>query len=119
MESLWDLSGMKFVLTGGSKGIGYATCCHLLSKGAHVYFCGQGEEEVRRQAIAMAKKAKEGATANGCACDISSKQGREEFVRGIQAHFGGEIDGLINNVGCNVRASIQVKKPLSLFLINL
>ena len=107
-DSQWDLRGKKFVLTGGSKGIGFATCSQLLGKGASVFFCGQGETEVQQKATELAQFAEHGASVRGCACDISSNEGRKLFVQNIKSTFGSAIDGLINNVGCNVRAPIEV-----------
>ncbi|KAF2102262.1 putative carbonyl reductase [Rhizodiscina lignyota] len=40
-DSLPDLSGRVFVVTGGNSGIGYSTVARLAQHGAHVYLCAR------------------------------------------------------------------------------
>ncbi|KAL3446179.1 hypothetical protein BJX65DRAFT_279627 [Aspergillus insuetus] len=44
-DSLSDLTGKVFIVTGGNSGIGYYTVSHLASHGAHVYMCARSPEK--------------------------------------------------------------------------
>lgn len=43
----------------------------------------------------------------GFQCDVSSKEGRRQLVQKIKDVFDNQLDGLINNVGLNVRRSVE------------
>ncbi|XXH05959.1 hypothetical protein Hte_012402 [Hypoxylon texense] len=55
-DSLPDLTGKVFIVTGGNSGIGYYTVAHLAEHGAHVYM-GVRSAEKGAAAIASIKKA--------------------------------------------------------------
>ncbi|KAM7203607.1 putative dehydrogenase [Naviculisporaceae sp. PSN 640] len=44
-DSLPDLTGKVFIVTGGNSGIGYYTVAHLAAHGAHVYLCSRSAEK--------------------------------------------------------------------------
>ncbi|KAI1359505.1 NAD(P)-binding protein [Xylaria arbuscula] len=44
-DSLPDLGGKVFIVTGGNSGIGYHTVAHLAKHGAHVYMCARSSEK--------------------------------------------------------------------------
>lgn len=60
MSSNWRLDGYKVVVTGSSKGIGYATAREFIGLGAVVMVNGRKEEEVAAAVAAL------GANAQGC-----------------------------------------------------
>ncbi|CAJ2508311.1 Uu.00g094970.m01.CDS01 [Anthostomella pinea] len=54
-DTLPDLKGKVFIVTGGNSGIGYHTVAHLAAHGAHVYLCARSPEK-GKAAIASIKK---------------------------------------------------------------
>ncbi|KIW62056.1 hypothetical protein PV05_02108 [Exophiala xenobiotica] len=44
-DTLPDLKGKIFIVTGGNSGIGYYTVAHLAEHGAHVYMCARSTEK--------------------------------------------------------------------------
>ncbi|KAH6652330.1 hypothetical protein BKA67DRAFT_352899 [Truncatella angustata] len=54
-DTLPDLKGKIFIVTGGNSGIGYYTVAHLAAHGAHVYMCARSSEK-GTSAIATIKK---------------------------------------------------------------
>ncbi|TVY78453.1 putative oxidoreductase [Lachnellula suecica] len=54
-DSLPDLKGKVFVVTGGNSGIGYHTVAHLAEHGAHVYLCARSPKK-GTEAIAKIKE---------------------------------------------------------------
>ncbi|KAI1126280.1 NAD(P)-binding protein [Nemania abortiva] len=54
-DTLPDLKGKVFIVTGGNSGIGYHTVAHLAEHGAHVYMCARSREK-GTEAIAAIKK---------------------------------------------------------------
>ncbi|KAK6084495.1 short-chain dehydrogenase protein [Seiridium cupressi] len=54
-DTLPDLEGKVFIVTGGNSGMGYYTVAHLAKHGAHVYMCARSLEK-GRSAIADIQK---------------------------------------------------------------
>ncbi|KAF4945900.1 hypothetical protein FSARC_14328 [Fusarium sarcochroum] len=54
-DSLPDLNGKVFIVTGGNSGMGYYTVSHLAAHGAHVYMCSRSLEK-GTEAIANIKQ---------------------------------------------------------------
>ena len=109
----WRLDGKNVIVTGGTNGIGFAIAEQLIDLGARVLICSRTSETVssavaRLNAQAEAARPGQFARAVGCACDVSTSEGRGVLVRAARAHFGLDgLDGLVNNVGTNVRLPIE------------
>ena len=101
----WSLDSKSFLVTGGTKGIGYATAKSLLSHGAGiVIICARGD--VTDAVESLRKVIPSGSQSQmiyGLSCDISVKGGRSELVEFVKDKVGGTLDGLVNNVGMNIR----------------
>ncbi|MBA3352002.1 MAG: SDR family oxidoreductase [Blastocatellia bacterium] len=82
------------VITGGTKGIGYAIAEAIVKDGAGVFVCGRGEEDLRS---AVAKLSTHGRAA-GVVCDVRFEDQIEEMFAECVRSFGG-VDILINNAG--------------------
>lgn len=95
----WELDGRRALVTGGTKGIGYAISQELLALGAEVIIVARNEREVKACAAAWRD---EGFSASGFAVDIALASQRESLFEEIADTFGG-LDILINNVGTNIR----------------
>lgn len=88
------LVGRRALVTGGSKGIGYAVCEELLAEGAAVVFCARHGDEVEVAASRLAERGK----ATGLVCDVTDANAIEEMVASAAEVLGG-LDILVNNAG--------------------
>lgn len=88
-----SLAGRVIIVTGGSEGIGRATCLLLASEGAHVVLCARraGPVEETRAAIAAA-----GGSVEALPLDVSDTVAFEALIRDVFARHG-RLDGLVNN----------------------
>lgn len=92
-----NLDGKVAVVTGGTKGIGYAIAESLVMAGASVFICGRNRTEVRD---AVADLSKHG-PASGEVCDVRSEDQVRQMLEECERTLGG-IDILINNAGMGV-----------------
>src|SRR6059058_1677017 len=83
-----DLQGKRAVVTGGSRGLGFALAQELRAQGARVAICARGEEQLLRA------QAKLGNDVTAIPCDVSDRAQVEAFVDEV-----GPVDVLINNAG--------------------
>ncbi|HEY7284301.1 MAG TPA: SDR family oxidoreductase [Vicinamibacterales bacterium] len=93
-----DLDGKIAIVTGSTRGLGFATAAALLQEGCSVTICARGEAGL---AEATAKlRETEGAAARVMAiqADVSTEKGAADVVVRTVETFGG-IDILVNNVG--------------------
>ena len=85
------LEGRRVLVTGGSKGLGYAIARELVREGARVAICSRDEDEVRAAGqelgVAFAQRA-----------DVTDPEQITDFVARSVSALGG-IDGLVNNAG--------------------
>jgi 3-oxoacyl-[acyl-carrier protein] reductase len=88
------LSGKAAVVTGGTKGIGYAIAEALVKNGASVLICGRSRPDVQ----SAAEKLRELGKVEAVSCDVRN----EDHVRTMFEHcaesFGG-VDIVVNNAG--------------------
>lgn len=85
------------VITGGSKGIGYAIAERLLESGAKVFICARNKHELKRAIESLSSSG----TVEGEICDVRSETQVEMMLAEAKRVFGG-IDILINNAGVGV-----------------
>jgi NAD(P)-dependent dehydrogenase (short-subunit alcohol dehydrogenase family) len=89
-----DLEGKVALVTGGSRGLGFAVAQELVRAGARVAVCARGEEALERARRRLAAEGEVLATR----CDVSDPADVERWVAAAVAHFGG-VDVLVNNAG--------------------
>ncbi|CAE7892641.1 unnamed protein product [Symbiodinium microadriaticum] len=104
-SSRWSLEGFKAVVTGSTKGLGFAVAKEMLQLGAEVVIVSRKSAEVEETCASLTALMKR--SIPGIAADISTKEGREALVAYVQELWGGSLDGLVNNVGTNVRKPIH------------
>jgi NAD(P)-dependent dehydrogenase (short-subunit alcohol dehydrogenase family) len=90
-----DLSGRVALVTGGSRGLGFALAQKLALQGARVAICARGEEQLER---ARKRLAAGGADVLAIPCDVADRTRVDHLVAATTERFG-RIDVLINNAG--------------------
>ena len=90
-----DLRDRVALVTGGSRGLGFALAHELLERGARVAICARDEEALER---AREKLASVGGDVYAARCDVGDRARVEELVRAVIARLG-RIDVLVNNAG--------------------
>ncbi|CAJ1933182.1 unnamed protein product [Sphenostylis stenocarpa] len=91
---------MTALVTGGSKGIGYAIVEELAQFGAIVHTCARNEAELSESLNEWSIK---GYRVTGSVCDLASRVDREELIARISSQFNGKLNILVNNVGTNIQ----------------
>ena len=91
------LKNKNVVVTGGSKGIGYAAAKIFLQEGAKVTICARHKEELGRAVLELGKLGK----IQGCVLDGSTETGMEKLAQVASKQGNGTIDIWVNNIGTN------------------
>lgn len=99
-----NLKGKAAVVTGASKGIGFAVAEALARAGANVLLCARNEQEVRSAAESLAGTG--GGRAIGVRCDMRSYDDVRALIQKSVSEFGG-VDILVNNAGVGSYAPID------------
>ena len=85
------LDGKRVLVTGGSKGLGFAIAAELIREGARVAICARNEEQV----LAAGREL---GVAHAQAADVTDPNQVQAFVDDSARTLGG-IDALVNNAG--------------------
>lgn len=99
-----NLDGKVALITGGTKGIGFAIAETLASEGARVFICSRDESEI---AVAIEKLGKK---ASGTACDVRNEVHVRTMIAECVDKFGG-IDILVNNAGVGYNGKTVEEMP--------
>lgn len=91
------LEGKVAIITGGSRGIGYATADAFLREGATVIITASSEANAAK-AAARLKESHPDATVGGISPNLSSLEDVRSAFRQVEARYGA-IDILVNNAG--------------------
>lgn len=94
-----QLSGKVCCITGGSRGIGFATARLFAQEGAQVLICGRGQQRLDN-AVARIKE-ETGVTIDAFAVDVTKPVEIERLIAHIAARFG-HLDILVNNAGTGI-----------------
>jgi NAD(P)-dependent dehydrogenase (short-subunit alcohol dehydrogenase family) len=100
----FDLTGRNALITGGSKGLGYAIAAGLASAGASVMLVNRNKEEGQASAKSIEKDFKVKAYFHEA--DVSN-QGQMDDMAAAAMKTLGKIDILINSAGINIRGPID------------
>src|SRR5580692_7994311 len=88
-------AGRVVVITGGSRGLGFAIAQEFAMRGAILVICGRNEEilhEAEQRLLAM------GVPVLATRCDISQRNEAELLIQQATERFG-RVDVLVNNAG--------------------
>ena len=95
------LQGKVAVITGGSRGIGYATARAFLKEGAAVVITASGAGSAARAAAEL-KEAFPGSAVEGISPDLTSLPQMRSAISYVRERFG-SVDILVNNAGVSER----------------
>src|SRR5690625_5179559 len=90
------LSKRKFLITGGSSGLGLAAARSLVAEGADVAICGRSQERLDQ---AVSSLETPGQDVVGFQADVTDPEAFGKLREGISERWDGVLDGLVNNAG--------------------
>ena len=103
------LEGKVAMVTGGTRGIGFATVKTFLDNGAKVALCGSRMETVDK-ALAKLKEIDPNYDVIGFAPDLMDQDSIKEAMDAVVAKWG-KLDILVNNAGISQSAKLYDYKP--------
>ncbi|MGQ0732210.1 MAG: SDR family oxidoreductase [Acidobacteriota bacterium] len=98
------MSRVSFI-TGGVRGIGFATAEALLGAGHQVAITGTSEQRLRQAVQELRARVGQSAAVQALTCDVREAASVESAIREVVASFGG-LDVLVNNAGVGLGAPI-------------
>lgn len=98
------LEGKKAIITGGTRGIGYAIACRFIEEGAAVTVFGS-RQETADAAVEKLVAAYPDAKVWGRSCDLTSLEAVTEAFTQAAADMGG-LDTVVNNAGISQRSPL-------------
>src|SRR5262245_51025970 len=101
-----DLSGKVAVVTGSSRGLGFASATSLIQEGCSVAICARGEERLAQAATHLRETAGDAERVLAVQADLTTAAGVEHVITRTVERFGG-LDILVNNVGLARGGSIE------------
>lgn len=105
--SLFDLTGKRALITGSSRGIGFALAKGLAGAGAELLINGRDTEVLGNAAKTLAD---DGAKVTALAFDVTNPESINEAIDHAENEIG-PIDILINNAGMQHRAPLEDFPP--------
>lgn len=97
-----DLQGQTAIVTGGSRGIGYAIAEALLREGARVAICARSEKNLAKALQTLNSQGE----AIGKICDVGRYEEVEDFFRYCDEKLG-NLGVLVNNAGVGAFAPVD------------
>jgi len=88
----------RAIVTGGTKGIGYAIAKSVLSSGGRVMITGRNQSGVDQAVRTLSASATDKASVAGAAADVRDRKATDALVADAARRFGG-LDLLVNNAG--------------------
>jgi len=102
MSDLFDISGKRALVTGGSRGIGLMIARGLVEAGASVLVSSRKRADIEAAAQTLA----EHGSCEAIVADISKPEGASQLAAETQARFPA-LDILVNNAGATWGAPLQ------------
>ncbi|XP_021620096.1 noroxomaritidine/norcraugsodine reductase isoform X1 [Manihot esculenta] len=104
-DQRWSLKGRTALVTGGTRGIGYAIVEELAGFGARVHICSRNEKELKERTEEWKSK---GFDVSFSVCDLTSRAQREKLIDTVSSVFDGKLNILVNNA-----ATVRLKNCLN------
>jgi gluconate 5-dehydrogenase len=105
--SPFDLTGKRALVTGSSRGLGYAMATALADAGASIVLNARDSVALGAAATDLAAT---GATVHAVAFDVTNRESINDAVSYIEDELG-PIDILLNNAGMQFRSSLESFPP--------
>jgi len=116
MDSLFSVADQIVLVSGGTRGIGFAIAAGFVQRGARVILTGRTQAAAEESAARLAPGAKH--APRGLACDVTKSAQVEELARHVLADCG-HVDTLVNVAGVNRRKpSLAVSEDDYDFILN-
>ncbi|MCC6990389.1 MAG: SDR family oxidoreductase [Acidobacteria bacterium] len=94
------------LITGGTRGIGYAVAEALLARGDSVVVTSTTDDGAQRAEASLAAGANDATRVLGVMCDVRDRAAVHRMVATVVQRFGG-LDVLVNNAGVGVGAPVE------------
>jgi NAD(P)-dependent dehydrogenase (short-subunit alcohol dehydrogenase family) len=101
---LFDLTGRVALVTGATKGLGFAMASGLASAGATTIIVSRNQAEADE--VARTIESQYGNSSRGIRADVCAAEDVVSLVQQVTQHFG-RLDILINNAGINIRGTME------------
>jgi len=98
MNNLFDISGKKAIVTGGSRGLGKGMAKGYLEAGCEVVIMGSGTSVLK-----TAEELSQYGKVSAVICDFSDVTDVERAFNEAVEKLGGDLDILVNNAGTQIR----------------
>src|SRR4051812_22460783 len=98
------LTNKTAIVTGGTKGIGFAIARSLIAAGASVSLGARREDEVKQAAAELNESG--GGRCVGFVCDVRDEAQVKSFFANTLSALGG-VDILINNAGIGIFGPVE------------
>ncbi|XP_009622919.1 tropinone reductase homolog At5g06060 [Nicotiana tabacum] len=95
----WSLYGKTALVTGGTRGIGFAIVEELAGFGATIHTCSRNQKELDEKIQEWKGK---GFKVTGSVCDLYIKEEREQLIQTVSSVFEGKLDILVNNAAISM-----------------
>ncbi|XP_058768603.1 tropinone reductase homolog At5g06060-like [Vicia villosa] len=95
-DKRWSLQGMTALVTGATRGIGYAIVEELAEFGAAVHICSRNEDDINKCLEDWKRK---GFNVTGSVCDLLFRDQRDKLMETVASVFNGKLNILVNNAG--------------------
>ena len=96
---------IRAIVTGGTKGIGYAIAKAVLASGGRVMITGRSQAGVDQAVRTLSASATDKASVAGAAVDVRDREAADALVADAVRRFGG-LDLLVNNAGVGVFSDV-------------
>ena len=100
------LEGKVAIVTGGSRGIGFAIAVALLQKGTHVAISGVNKDHLENAEIELTRAAGSSARVLIVSADVRDQLAVQSLVDETTRRYGG-LDILVNNAGVGWFGSVE------------
>jgi NAD(P)-dependent dehydrogenase (short-subunit alcohol dehydrogenase family) len=97
----YDLHGKVALVTGGSRGLGFALAGALIDEGARVVICGRDPERLEQARALLAARG----DVRAIRCDVSNRSEVEAMIASV-----GRVDVLVNNAGVIAVGPIETSR---------
>ncbi len=105
-ERALDLHGRVVLITGGSRGLGFAMAEEFAREGAKLVICARNEEPLERARRELEQR---GAEVLAVRCDVADPVQVERMVEQALQRFG-RVDVLVNNAGIITVGPVEVQR---------